>query len=101
VSVTLVEFKIFYYDKGWTARATGHGIITEGETIGELVDNIIEATELYFEGEIGEKEQITVTVTTEPVPDFILELDEGDPEPLSQQFECQFTVDRNAKATGC
>ena len=51
----LVEFKIFYYDKGWTARATDHGIITEGETIGELVDNIIEATELYFEGEIERK----------------------------------------------
>ena len=97
----LVEFKIFYYDGGWTARATDHGIITEGETIGELVDNIIEATELYFEGEIEEREQITITVTTEPVPDFILELDEGDPEPLSRQFECQFTVDRNARASGC
>jgi len=54
----LVKFKIFYYDNGWTARATDHGIITEGETIGELVDNIIEATELYFEDQIGE--QITI-----------------------------------------
>lgn len=97
----LVKFKIFYYDRGWTARATDHGIITEGETIGELVDNIIEATELYFKGDIGQGEQITITVTTEPVPDFILELDETDAEPLSQQFECQFTVDRNVKATSC
>jgi predicted RNase H-like HicB family nuclease len=97
----LVKFKIFYYDRGWTARATDHGIVTQGETIGELVDNIIEATELYFEDEIRRGEEITINVTTEPVPDFILELDEIDAEPLTQQFECQFTVDRNAKATGC
>ncbi|WP_292364555.1 MULTISPECIES: type II toxin-antitoxin system HicB family antitoxin [unclassified Methanoculleus] len=96
-----VKFKIFYYDGGWTARATDHGIVTQGETLGELVDNIIEATELYFEEEIGSGEQITITVTTEPVPDFILELDEIDAEPPTQQFECQFTVDRNVKATGC
>ncbi|MBP7411313.1 hypothetical protein [Methanoculleus sp. 10] len=97
----LVEFKIFYYDKGWTARATDHGIVTQGETIGELVDNIIEATELYFEDEIGPGEQITITVTTEPVPDFILELDEIDAEPLTQHLELTFKVDRNVKATGC
>lgn len=97
----LVEFKIFYYDEGWTARATDHGIVTQGETIGELVDNIIEATELYFEEEIGSGEQITITVTTEPVPDFILELDEIDAEPLTQQLELTFKVDRNVKATGC
>ena len=96
-----VKFKIFYYDGGWTARAAEHGIITEGETLGELIDNIIEATELYFEGGIGQGEQITITVTTEPVPDFILELDQADAEPPTQQFECQFTVDRNAKATSC
>mgnify|MGYP000984416094 FL=1 len=97
----LVKFKIFYYDAGWTARATDHGIITQGETIGELVDNIIEATELYFEDQIGQGEQITITVTTEPVPDFILELDQADSKPLTQQFECQFKVDRNVKATSC
>ncbi|KDE56229.1 type II toxin-antitoxin system HicB family antitoxin [Methanoculleus sp. MH98A] len=96
-----VKFKIFYYDGGWTARAADHGIVTQGETLGELVDNIIEATELYFEEEIGSGEQITITVTTEPVPDFILELDGIDAEPPTQQFECQFTVDRNVKATGC
>ncbi|GLI46165.1 type II toxin-antitoxin system HicB family antitoxin [Methanoculleus bourgensis] len=95
----LVRFNIFYYDEGWTARATDHGIITQGETIGELLDNIIEATELNFEDQIGQGEQITVTVTTEPVPDFILELDQADAEPLTQQFECQFKVDRNVKAT--
>ncbi|WP_292392269.1 type II toxin-antitoxin system HicB family antitoxin [Methanoculleus sp. UBA303] len=96
-----VKFKIFYYDKGWTARATDHGIVTQGETIGELVDNIIEATELNFEDEIRQGEQITITVTTEPVPDFILELDQADSKPLTQQFECQFKVDRNVKATSC
>lgn len=96
-----VKFKIFHYDGGWTARAADHGIVTQGETLGELVDNIIEATELYFEEEIGSGEQITITVTTEPVPDFILELDGIDAEPPTQQFECQFTVDRNVKATGC
>ena len=96
-----VKFKIFYYDKGWTARATDHGIVTQGETIGELVDNIIEATELNFEDEIRQGEQITITVTTEPVPVFILELHQADSKPLTQQFECQFKVDRNVKATSC
>ncbi len=97
----LVKFKIFYYDRGWTARAPNHGIITEGETIGKLVDNIIEATELNFEGKNRQGEQITITVTTEPVPDFILELDQTNAEPLAQHFEGRFTIDRNAKATGC
>ncbi len=36
-------------DSGYIASAVGFSIYTQGETLDELVDNIKEATECYFE----------------------------------------------------
>ena len=36
---------------GYTARALGYSIFTEGETLGELKKNIIEAIKCHFDNE--------------------------------------------------
>ena len=69
----IVEFKTYFCDGWWGAHATGHSIYTQGKTVGDLIDNILEATELHFE-EIENGEPITIITTpessTEPTPDM-------------------------------
>ncbi len=48
----IVEFKTYFCDGWWGAHATEHSIYTQGKTVGELIDNILEATKLHFEEEI-------------------------------------------------
>ena len=61
----IVEFKTYFCD-GWLgAHATGHSIYTQGKTVGDLIDNILEATELHFEEEIEKGEPITIITTPE------------------------------------
>ncbi len=62
----IVEFKTYFCDGWWGAHATKHSIYTQGKTIGELIDNILEATELHFEEEIERGEQITIFTSPEP-----------------------------------
>jgi predicted RNase H-like HicB family nuclease len=38
-------------DGGYTARALGHSIFTEGDTIEQLRQNVREAADCYFDGE--------------------------------------------------
>jgi hypothetical protein len=38
-------------DGGYTARALGHSIFTEGETLEELRKNVLEATDCHFDDE--------------------------------------------------
>lgn len=65
MNIMIVEFKTYFCDGWWGAHATEHSIYTQGKTIGELVDNIIEATELHLGEEIEKGEQITIFATPE------------------------------------
>jgi predicted RNase H-like HicB family nuclease len=38
-------------DGGYTARALGHAIFTEGDTLDELRRNVAEATDCHFDGQ--------------------------------------------------
>ncbi len=48
----ILQFKINQEEEGgYSAAALDYGIVTQGDTFEELLHNIREATELYFEGE--------------------------------------------------
>lgn len=47
----IIQFMVTEEDGVYTASAVNAGIITDGKTFEELRKNIIEAVELYFEGE--------------------------------------------------
>ena len=45
-------------DGGYSASAIGYGIHTQGETIEEIRENVQEAFECYFDGELARPEVI-------------------------------------------
>ena len=45
-------------DGGYSASAIGYGIYTQGETIEEIRENVQEAFECYFDGELARLEVI-------------------------------------------
>lgn len=45
-------------DGGYSASAIGYGIHTQGETIEEIRENVREALECYFDGEVARPEVI-------------------------------------------
>ncbi len=45
-------------DGGYSASAVGYGIHTQGETIEEIRENVREAFECYFDGELARPEVI-------------------------------------------
>ena len=45
-------------DGGYTASAIGYGIHTQGETIEEIRENVQEAFECYFDGDVARPEVI-------------------------------------------
>lgn len=47
----ILQFIITEEDGVYTASATNAGIVTDGKNFEELKKNILEAVELYFEGE--------------------------------------------------
>ncbi len=47
----IIQFLITEEDGVYTAEAMNAGIVTDGKTFEELKKNIVEAVELYFEGE--------------------------------------------------
>ena len=47
----IIQFSISQEDGVYTAEGVNVPIVTEGKTFEELNDNIVEAVELYFEGE--------------------------------------------------
>jgi predicted RNase H-like HicB family nuclease len=57
-----VTFEVTYADGWWSAsaHAPGNAIYTQGKSIGELIDNILEATSLHYTEELEAGEQITV-----------------------------------------
>jgi len=92
MNIVIVEFKTYYCDGWWGAHATKHSIYTQGKTVGDLIDNILEATELHFEEEIEKGERITITTTPEPPA-------ETTPDTPGIQFKYQ--VDIIAKTASC
>ena len=47
----IIQFSISQEDGVYTADGVNVPIVTEGKTFEELKDNIVEAVELFFEGE--------------------------------------------------
>ncbi len=48
----IIQFSVIKEDEGgYSASALDYGIVTQGDTFEELIKNVREATELYFEGE--------------------------------------------------
>jgi len=88
----IVEFKTYFCDGWWGAHATGHSIYTQGKTAGDLIDNILEATELHFEEAIEEGELITIITAPESPADATADM------PVVR-FE--YRVDLIARTGGC
>ncbi|HNV39358.1 MAG TPA: type II toxin-antitoxin system HicB family antitoxin [Methanoculleus sp.] len=63
----IVEFKTYFCDGWWGAHATEHSIYTQGRTVGDLIDNILEATELHLKEELERGEPITIITAPEPL----------------------------------
>lgn len=88
----IVEFKTYFCDGWWGAHATGHSIYTQGKTAGDLIDNILEATELHFEEAIEEGELITIITAPESPADATADMP-------AVRFE--YRVDLIARTGGC
>ena len=58
----LVRFEVTYADGWWSASAHApeNAIYTLGKSIGELIDNILEATSLHYAEELEAGEMITI-----------------------------------------
>ena len=58
----LVRFEVTYADGWWSASAHApeNAIYTQGKSVGELIDNILEATSLHYAEELGAGERITI-----------------------------------------
>ena len=60
----LVQVDIFQDEnRHWCAEGVGHGIVTQGDNLDDLMDNIREACELHFEEEIAAGKTIDLLVT--------------------------------------
>ncbi len=88
----IVEFKTYFCDGWWGAHATGHSIYTQGKTVGDLIDNILEAAELHFEEAIKEGELITIITAPESPADATADMP-------AVRFE--YRVDLIARTGGC
>jgi len=88
----IVEFKTYFCDGWWGAHATEHSIYTQGKTVGDLIDNILEATELHFEEEIEKGKLITIITTPES---------SGEPTSDMPVIKFEYKVDIVAKTAGC
>lgn len=58
----LVTFEVTY-DEGWwsaSAHAPEDAIYTQGKSVGELIDNILEAASLHYTEELEAGERITI-----------------------------------------
>lgn len=57
---TEIVFEVREDDKdgGYSASAIGYGIHTQGETIEEVRENVREAFECYFDGELARPEVV-------------------------------------------
>ena len=64
----LVRFEVTYTDGWWSAsaHAPGNAIYTQGKSVGELIDNILEATSLHYAEELGAGERITIVTRYKP-----------------------------------
>jgi len=58
----LVTFEVTYADGWWSASAHApeNAIYTQGKSVGELIDNILEAASLHYAEELEAGEQITI-----------------------------------------
>lgn len=90
----LVTFEVTYTDGWWSASAHAleNAIYTQGKSIGELIDNILEATPLHYTEELEAGERITVITRYQS--------ETHEPESLiSSNFE--YRVDIIAAKPGC
>ena len=69
-----IAMQLFFnveYDGEWwcaSAREPGNLICTQGETIGELINNILDATSLHYHDLLRTGEQITIITTYRSTP---------------------------------
>lgn len=58
----LVTFEVTYAEGWWSASAHApeNAIYTQGKSVGELIDNILEATSLHYAEELEAGERITI-----------------------------------------
>jgi len=61
----LVKFDIYFDGEFWCARGMGVDIFTQGTTLDDFMQNVIDAVELHLEEHIDAGEQITVVSLTE------------------------------------
>jgi|LSQX01.3.fsa_nt_gb predicted RNase H-like HicB family nuclease len=93
-NVMLVTFEVTYAEGWWSASAHApeNAIYTQGKSVGELIDNILEATSLHYTEELEAGEQITI------VTRYRSETREQESQ-IPSNFE--YRVDIIAAAPGC
>ncbi len=92
--VVQIFFNVEFDGEWWcaSARAPGNLICTQGETIGELINNILDATSLHYHDVLKTGERITIITTYRSTP--------SSPIPqTTPNFE--YKVDLVAAAPGC
>lgn len=90
----LVTFEVTYAEGWWSASADApeNAIYTQGKSVGELIDNILEAASLHYAEELGAGERITIVTGYKP------ETREQE-STIPSNFE--YKVDITAAAPGC
>jgi len=89
-----VFFEVEFDGEWWcaSARTPGNLICTQGETIGDLIDNILDATSLHYADLLQAGELITIITTYKSTP--------SDPaQQKTPKFE--YKVDLVAATPGC
>jgi nucleoid DNA-binding protein len=61
----LTKFEIYRDEGHWCARGMRDDIFTQGETLDELYQNLIEAVELHFEDELARGEEVRIISISE------------------------------------
>ncbi|MDV2482436.1 hypothetical protein F8E02_10580 [Methanoculleus sp. Wushi-C6] len=91
----LVTFEVTYAEGWWSASAHApeNAIYTQGKSIGELIDNILEATSLHYTDELEAGEQITVVTRYRS--------DEAHEQESRVPSNFEYKVDIIAAAPGC
>ena len=64
----LVTFEVTYAEGWWSASAHApeNATYTQGKSVGELIDNILEATSLHYTEELEAGERITIVTRYKP-----------------------------------
>jgi hypothetical protein len=63
----LVKMEVYHDGKNWCARGIGEDVITQGDTVDRVFENIREAVALHLEGRVAPSE-VDILIVSELKP---------------------------------